>query len=78
MGLASRTNANAPRRPDITRLDELPFPAWDLIDVERYRSIWQQHHGYYSMKHGHDARLPVSLQLVRQTDLGTTLQHPLT
>src|SRR3972149_3803812 len=38
-----------PRRPDITRLDELPFPAWDLIDVERYRSIWRLHHGYYSM-----------------------------
>ena len=38
-----------PRRPDITQLDELPFPAWDLIDVERYRSIWQLHHGYYSM-----------------------------
>src|SRR5512136_2127314 len=38
-----------PRRPDIARLDELPFPAWDLIDVERYRQIWVQQHGYYSM-----------------------------
>ncbi|HTP09398.1 MAG TPA: radical SAM protein, partial [Anaerolineae bacterium] len=38
-----------PRRPDITRLDDLPFPAWDLVDVERYRAIWRQHHGYYSM-----------------------------
>ncbi len=38
-----------PRRPDMARLDELPFPAWDLIDVERYRKIWLHRHGYYSM-----------------------------
>ena len=38
-----------PRRPDITDLDSLPFPAWDLIDIERYRAIWYHHHGYYSM-----------------------------
>jgi anaerobic magnesium-protoporphyrin IX monomethyl ester cyclase len=37
------------RRPDMTRLDELPFPAWDLVAVERYRSIWRARHGYYSM-----------------------------
>lgn len=42
-------SGRTPRRPDMTRLDDLPFPAWDLIDVERYRSIWKQHHGYYSM-----------------------------
>ncbi len=38
-----------PRRPDITDVNALPFPAWDLIDVERYRRIWQERHGYYSM-----------------------------
>jgi anaerobic magnesium-protoporphyrin IX monomethyl ester cyclase len=38
-----------PRRPDITRLDDLPFPAWDLIDVERYRALWVARHGAYSM-----------------------------
>jgi anaerobic magnesium-protoporphyrin IX monomethyl ester cyclase len=27
-----------PRRPDITRLDALPFPSWDLVDVPRYRA----------------------------------------
>ena len=25
-----------PRRPDITRLDDLPFPAWDLVDPMAY------------------------------------------
>jgi anaerobic magnesium-protoporphyrin IX monomethyl ester cyclase len=38
-----------PRRPDLKDVDGLPFPAWDLIDVERYRAIWKEHHGYYSM-----------------------------
>ncbi|HWQ12070.1 MAG TPA: radical SAM protein [Roseiflexaceae bacterium] len=37
------------RRPDIRDLDALPFPAWDLVDVERYRRIWLERHGYYSM-----------------------------
>ncbi|MGI9147383.1 MAG: B12-binding domain-containing radical SAM protein [Chloroflexota bacterium] len=37
------------RRPDLKELDALPFPAWDLVDVERYRTLWQAHHGYYSM-----------------------------
>ena len=27
----------------------LPRPAWDLVDVERYRTIWVERHGYYSM-----------------------------
>ncbi len=38
-----------PRRPDIADLDRLPFPAWDLVDIPRYRRIWQERHGYYSM-----------------------------
>jgi anaerobic magnesium-protoporphyrin IX monomethyl ester cyclase len=38
-----------PRRADIKELDALPFPAWDLVDIPRYRAIWQAHHGYYSM-----------------------------
>jgi len=36
-------------RPFIRSLDELPFPAWDLVDVERYRAIWHARHGYHSM-----------------------------
>jgi radical SAM superfamily enzyme YgiQ (UPF0313 family) len=38
-----------PRRPDITDLDALPLPAWDLVDVRRYRDVWLARHGYYSM-----------------------------
>ena len=36
-------------RTIIRDLDSIPFPAWDLIDVDRYRSIWQSRHGYFSM-----------------------------
>jgi anaerobic magnesium-protoporphyrin IX monomethyl ester cyclase len=36
-------------RPFIKSLDELPFPAWDLVDVDRYRAIWHGRHGHYSM-----------------------------
>jgi anaerobic magnesium-protoporphyrin IX monomethyl ester cyclase len=38
-----------PARPLIRDLDGLPRPAWDLVDVERYRAVWLRHHGYFSM-----------------------------
>jgi anaerobic magnesium-protoporphyrin IX monomethyl ester cyclase len=37
------------RREIIRDLDGLPLPAWDLVDVERYRTIWRRRHGHYSM-----------------------------
>src|SRR5205823_12019354 len=51
-GLAYRqngTNVVTPARHDIRDLDALPFPAWDLIDVERYRKLWRRHNGMYAM-----------------------------
>jgi anaerobic magnesium-protoporphyrin IX monomethyl ester cyclase len=52
-GLALRdAEARAVRtapRPILRDLDALPRPAWDLVDVERYRRIWRRRHGYYSM-----------------------------
>jgi anaerobic magnesium-protoporphyrin IX monomethyl ester cyclase len=38
-----------PSRPVIRDLDALPLPAWDLVDIESYRKIWMQHHGYFSL-----------------------------
>lgn len=38
-----------PRRPDLSALDELPLPAWDLVDIARYRALWRSRHGYFSM-----------------------------
>jgi anaerobic magnesium-protoporphyrin IX monomethyl ester cyclase len=37
------------RRAIIRNLDVLPFPAWDLVDVPRYRTMWLRRHGYHSM-----------------------------
>jgi anaerobic magnesium-protoporphyrin IX monomethyl ester cyclase len=43
-----RTVRTAPR-PFLRDLDALPFPAWDLVDVEAYRRRWRERHGYFSM-----------------------------
>jgi anaerobic magnesium-protoporphyrin IX monomethyl ester cyclase len=44
------------RQTGLTRIGILPpdsrivgHPAWDLIDIERYRSIWLERHGYFSL-----------------------------
>jgi anaerobic magnesium-protoporphyrin IX monomethyl ester cyclase len=49
IGLASSKTIHPSRRPDITDLDKLPFPAWDLVDVEKYKKIWLERHSYFSM-----------------------------
>lgn len=37
------------QRSVLKSLDVLPFPAWNLIDWDRYRTIWKKHHGYFSV-----------------------------
>lgn len=37
------------RRPVQQQLDDIPFPAWDLVPWDRYRSVWMKHHGYFSV-----------------------------
>jgi anaerobic magnesium-protoporphyrin IX monomethyl ester cyclase len=49
IGLASHNTLLPSRRPDITNLDKLPFPAWDLVDIQKYKNIWLKRHGYFSM-----------------------------
>ena len=46
--LAFRTEA----RKVMKDLDSLPMPAWDLVDIERYRAVWMRHHGYFSLNIG--------------------------
>lgn len=36
-------------RPLLRNLDQLPFPARDLIDIERYRNVWKSVHGTFSL-----------------------------
>jgi radical SAM superfamily enzyme YgiQ (UPF0313 family) len=33
----------------ISNLDELPPPAWDLVDIDAYRQAWTAAHGYFSL-----------------------------
>lgn len=35
-------------RPHQRNLDRLPFPAWDLVDSELYRTAWMSRHGRFS------------------------------
>ena len=51
-GIAFRRDGRLVRggpRPFLRGLDDLPRPAWDLIDVDRYRDTWRQRHGYYAI-----------------------------
>ena len=46
------TVVKTPRRKVIRELDRLPFPAWDIIDMQPYRKMWIKHTGYFSMNMG--------------------------
>lgn len=40
------------KRQNLRELDSLPMPAWDLVDMEAYRSRWTKAHGYFSLNMG--------------------------
>lgn len=52
-GIAYRDAAGAPvvnqPRPPVENLDELPLPARDLIDMDRYLDTWREENGYSSL-----------------------------
>jgi len=33
----------------VVDVDELPMPAWDLVDMDAYRRAWMDAHGYFSL-----------------------------
>lgn len=41
-----------PPRKNLRDLDTLPFPAWDLVDMDNYRQRWQGSSGYFSLNMG--------------------------
>ena len=54
-GLAFKHNnavVKTQRRSVLKDLDILPFPAWDIIDMEPYKKMWLKHAGYFSMNMG--------------------------
>jgi len=46
---AQGTVVRTGRREFLRDLDALPFPAWDLVEMEKYRRIWKSRHGYFSL-----------------------------
>lgn len=51
-GLAYKQNnaiIKTQRRNVMKDLDNLPLPAWDLLDIEPYRQSWLKHAGYFSI-----------------------------
>jgi anaerobic magnesium-protoporphyrin IX monomethyl ester cyclase len=37
------------KRPSERKPDSFPFPAWDLVDVVKYRRVWNEAHGHFSL-----------------------------
>ncbi|PUZ22980.1 radical SAM protein [Chitinophaga parva] len=46
--VADAPRRNAPR-PISRQLDELPLPAWDLVNIAPYKKVWLKKHGYFSI-----------------------------
>ncbi len=36
-------------RKVIRNIDMLPFPSWDLVDIEMYKKVWRERQGYFSI-----------------------------
>ncbi len=47
--ISNHKTINTGRRDIIKDLDSLPTPAWDLVDINSYKSIWLENHGSFSL-----------------------------
>jgi anaerobic magnesium-protoporphyrin IX monomethyl ester cyclase len=45
----TKSYIRTPSRPLMRNLDLVPFPARDLVDMDRYRCAWKQAHGFFSL-----------------------------
>jgi anaerobic magnesium-protoporphyrin IX monomethyl ester cyclase len=51
-GLVYRNNhetINTGKREILKNLDSLPLPAWDLVNIDSYKKIWMENHGFFSL-----------------------------
>jgi anaerobic magnesium-protoporphyrin IX monomethyl ester cyclase len=46
-GVGGRVH-RTPMRPQLHALDKLPFPAWDVLDIDAYRRAWRAKHNRFS------------------------------
>ncbi len=47
--LLNDSAVNNGKRDILTEIDFLPQPAWDLVNIEQYKKIWINNHGYFSL-----------------------------
>lgn len=40
---------STPKRNVSKNLNELPLPAWDLVNIDPYKKVWMNKHGYFSL-----------------------------
>ena len=51
-GLVFRENGKivfTNKRTILTDLDSLPMPAWDLVNIDSYKKLWMENHGFFSL-----------------------------
>jgi len=47
--ILNQKTINTGRRDILKDLDSIPMPAWDLVDINSYKSIWLGNHGFFSL-----------------------------
>jgi len=47
--MQDKTLVSTKARLNLKDLDQIPFPAWDLVDIESYRQRWIKSSGYFSL-----------------------------
>ncbi len=47
--ISNQKEINTGRRDILKDLDSIPMPAWDLLDINSYKNIWLENHGFFSL-----------------------------
>ncbi|MCO5245813.1 MAG: cobalamin-dependent protein [Anaerolineae bacterium] len=64
-----------PPRPNIENLDELPMPARDLIDMDRYLDTWRETNGYSSLTVSTARGCPYGCEWCKDAVYGTSYRQ---
>jgi radical SAM superfamily enzyme YgiQ (UPF0313 family) len=64
-----------PPRAPIAPLDDLPLPAWDLIDIASYRGAWMDAHGYFALNLVSSRGCPYRCNWCAKPLYGDTYRH---
>ena len=64
-----------PPRPNIENLDELPMPARDLIDMDRYLDTWRATNGYSSLTVSTARGCPYGCEWCKDAVYGTSYRQ---